>query len=224
MIAAMNNEVATGRRMNGRDGLIRGLSADRGVGRGAGQAPRHWGRLPRRLRQTHAGALREPIAALRDDLLAGRETARYGDSVFGCGAERDRPRRGSLIVADDVHVVTLWSVPDRGGGHRDGVVNHVDLQLHVHELIWKQRAVVVAEARLGTDGAGLRVDQIVESQKRPLPEHVRARAIEYGRRQRGAGAQALLDLHDAVGRQRKYDIDGCRWVSVAMPVVLVADT
>ena len=214
--------------MKGRDGLIAGrrrgaslsrhrrpLAARRGrptrprprPTRRAGARRARRGRRRPIARQLHARAVAQPVAAFGDDALAGLEALGDCDHLVGRDAALDRPDRHRAVVVDDVDEVAARAAPQRRDRHDDRAVDRAQQQARVDELVREQRRRGVGEARLGLDGAGLHVDLVVERHEDAVVELLRARAVERGDGELGAGGDARLHLGNAVLRHRERDVD-----------------
>src|SRR5260370_25243390 len=105
---------------------------------------------------------REPDLAVGDDRLAGGH-ALADDSLIvhlwddGHGTEFD-----AIAGSDDINVLPFLSILHGLNGYDDGVGAVGDPHGHVHELAWPEGVGGVREGGLEGDGAGLRVDGVVD--------------------------------------------------------------
>src|SRR6185437_14854478 len=119
MIAAISSEVATGRRMNGRDGLMGRPCPDDPRPRSpaapallpfalalpaplAGLARRLTGGLGAAFGDLHLGAFLEPVGAVGDDDLTRIEPFDDSDLLAFIGAERHRLRGHGVVGLDQI--------------------------------------------------------------------------------------------------------------------------
>src|SRR5438067_7231690 len=127
-MASIRREVATGRRMNGRDGLMRGSSSMRRARRGRSSAPAlaaaaliarrlvcggrplpllwrcRLSRTPRvRVDELHLRTVAQLVGAIDHDEISGLDPAlHFGVLALGC-AELDRSHGHGLILPDEEH-------------------------------------------------------------------------------------------------------------------------
>src|SRR5215472_8447629 len=119
-------------------------------------------------------AVAQPVGAVGDDAIARLQAAldRGQADIIGrhvSRAGRDLPHRDGAVGIEHVDVAAERAAGGAGGaalysggGHGDGVLERLHQQLHVDELIGKQRVVGVVELRAHLDGAGGGVDLIVD--------------------------------------------------------------
>jgi hypothetical protein len=204
----MMSEVAMGRRMKGREGLIVPRSA-------AGPTFRR-PRPPVRPRP-----LPLLTAAPRNDLRARLELVdSLGDDRFsGRDALPDRRRipLGQLHF-DVAHLDGRIGLerPDEGGLRaalqRGGRNNHrvskgVDEQPGVDELIREERGVLIREQGLDPNGSGSGIDLVVDCQKRPRGELLLQVAIPRLDGELASGLDLPLHGRELVCRDREHDRD-----------------
>ena len=80
-------------------------------------------------------------------------------------------RRGPVRL-DHIDKGAGSAMLNRCDRHDVGVVQRVDEQLHIDELVGKEDLLFVVEYRPQLDGAGRRVDLVVDCPKIPLPSSV----------------------------------------------------
>ncbi|MDT4841778.1 hypothetical protein FQZ97_756500 [compost metagenome] len=159
-------------------------------------------------RGLHARAVLQAVAAFGHHGFAGLQALGDGGEIDARFAARHRPLRGRVLGRHHVHVVAVRAVAQRRDRHHHRAAHGAQQQPQVDELVRKQGAVGVGEARLGLHGAGLRVDHVVERGKSALGQPARACAVEGGGGERGALPQPLLHLGHAVLRNGELDVDG----------------
>src|SRR5260370_3510122 len=113
---------------------------------------------------------REPDLAVGDDRLAGGH-ALADDSLIvhlwddGHGTEFD-----AIAGSDDINVLPFLSILHGLNGYDDGVGAVGDPHGHVHELAPPEGVGGVREGGLEGDGAGLRVDGVVDEGQFASPD------------------------------------------------------
>src|SRR5947207_1681714 len=163
MIAAINSEVATGRRMKMRDGLtvswfsgsLRVAPAALAVRALLWICRRSWlcgrrrlrfgcrlfsrGRLrlsgPSTLHQPHLGAILQPIGAIGDDPLSRFEPLGDDDPPIIAGTERDRLRRDRLVGLHDIDEGSRRAALNRRIGDQIGS-SWVITTMPLASLVW----------------------------------------------------------------------------------------
>src|SRR6185437_4827211 len=152
MIATINSEVATGRRMNGRDGLMRypysldpwlfspatalsllalALAASLPARLARRLRRRRTGRLSAAFGDLDLGAFLEPVGAVGDDDLPRIEPFGDRDLLAVVGAERHHLRGHRVVRLDQVDKRARRAALDRRAGDDGGVLDRVDAQLDV---------------------------------------------------------------------------------------------
>ena len=114
----------------------------------------------------HSGAVLNFVGSFDNHQLAGLQFRSHGDVVsLGC-FQRDRANVRLLVRIHNVYVRALRSALDRRCGNDRGVFDDVEQQMHIHELIRKQRVVRIVEYGFEARRAGALVDLIVDREKR----------------------------------------------------------
>ena len=210
MIATISSVVATGRRMNGRDGLIvsaRPVWARPASGRlASARRPGAVAVLPPPALSPSGAAVAaagpSPPASARTMTLAPSRSLSAPSITTrspGCRPESTSTRSPSVTPSLTGRTVTVLSSPtqvdegaghaalDAGGRHRHHVLVRVDQQPDVDELVRKERPCFVGELGAQLDRAGGRVDLVVERRERAVGELAGAGAVERGDGKRRAG-------------------------------------
>src|ERR1700734_3724766 len=98
-------------------------------------------------------AFAQPVGAVDDHMIAGRQPGVDGSHAAVRGTDGDRPHRYGVVGVDQVDVGALLPVRraalDRNRRYRDDIGQGPDQEHRVDELVRKQRAVGVVE--LGAD-------------------------------------------------------------------------
>src|SRR5471032_2366817 len=147
------------------------------------------------------------VGAFGDDLFADLQAGADLDLVDGGLAARDGAQRDRLVGLEHVDEIAVGAVAQRRHRHHHRILDGAQLQAHVDELAGEQRELGVGEARLGLDGAGLRVDLVVERGEMAGVERIDAGAVQRHGRQHVAGDGALLHFRHIVLRDGEFDVD-----------------
>src|SRR5436189_5621777 len=99
---------------------------------------------------------------LRDHPLASFQTARDDRAVAFGALDGDHAQLGGHVGLDDENVLANGTGLHRSGWHDQGVFLVVELDPHVDELARPQRVFTVPELRAQLDGAGARIDCVVD--------------------------------------------------------------
>src|SRR5205823_7011024 len=97
--------------------------------------------------------------------------------LIGRRAQLDRANFDDLILLHNVNELIIRPVLHRGGGDERRVVQRVDQQTGVDELVWKQRVILVFEARLDADRPRGRIDLVIDGADGAAGQQVREPAI-----------------------------------------------
>ena len=180
-MATISSEVATGRKMNGRDGFT-----------GRCSAPSPWpppAALPlqRRL-DNHLGARLQLVQSVGHQEFARRHPGIKRDHVALGRADRDRTQstvRSGLTTYTNVPCGFLWTAA--AGANRVSR-DRVHQQLDVDKLVGEQRHVIVRKDRLQLNRSGTLIDLVVERLQRAYSKSCLEFAVE------GIDGQLLPDF------------------------------
>ena len=198
---AIRSDVATGRRMNGREGFI--SSRSRGPSPRAGARERS-----RRACRLHFRARLQLVDSLGHHDFSRGEPFRDRGGVALREPHLDRARLDGLILLHHEHERGLRAALDRGVRHENDALERVDEEPRVHELVRKERVVGVREDRLELHRAGRRVDLVVHRRELAGLELVLEVAVERVDGQLPALAEAVAHRVELVLGQREDDRDG----------------
>ena len=128
---------------------------------------------------------RRPAAACRTPSVttSARRRRRPRDRRVVALGQRtvDVAHLDGLVGLDDVDERRLRAALDRRARHDHGAAERVDEQARVDELVREERPVLVRKRRLQLDGAGGRIDLVVDGEQRAGRE---LRLADRGRRRR----------------------------------------
>jgi hypothetical protein len=135
----------------------------------SGEAPGSRRRRLRLRRQNrHLGPLLEPVLPIDHDLLAGAQA--FGNRcaiAFGLG-DSHRALLDRVVGFDDEEKAAIGPSLDAARRHGHRVLQRVDLTPHIDEFARPQRLVRIVETGFEMNGAGRRVDLIVDQGQRPF--------------------------------------------------------
>src|SRR2546422_5432471 len=229
-MASIRSEVATGRRMNGRDGVMRGSSSMRRAGRGGSSAPAlaaaaliarrlvcggrplpllwrcRLSRTPRGgIDELYLRAVAQLIGAIDHDEVPGLDPAlHFGVLALGC-AELDGSHGHGLILPNQEHEGSRRAALDRRARSQRHVLPRLDSHAHIDELIGKKSRVLIGKFGFELDRSRCRIDLIVDRQKTARCEFVLAAAVERFYGDVLSALHALEDARNVVLRNRIDD-------------------
>ncbi len=161
-----------------------------------------------RLRQGDLGAVLELVGAVNHDHFAGLQSLRDSDVVGIARAEHHLAHVHRVVLVDDVHVGARCAALHGRLRNKNGVMERVQEQHHVHELLRKQVLVGVGKARLELDRAGRGIDLAVDRRECAGRQLGSVGAVERGGAECLAGLQLLQERRDRVFGEREHDRDG----------------
>ena len=159
-MAAISSEVATGRKMNGRDGLTANQSFAF-----SGRRPRSAG-LAGRLANDDFRAIGQLVEIIRDDHRARINSFHRRNRAVG-GVDRDDLQGDGfqlvgLLRVEQINERAVGVALNRRVGQKRHAGQRVHEQPRVHELVREKRFIFVRENGLELDRAGGRVNLVVQ--------------------------------------------------------------
>ena len=155
-MAAISNEVATGRKMNGRDGLTGRCSRSRW--------PRQaWSTPPDLIRNDDLGVVLQLLKAAVGDHVSGIDAVNLRHTAI-CNSRLDAAHMSDAVL-NHVHERCLAVVLDGGGGDQRHPLQRIHQQPGVHKLVGEERVVLVVEDGSRFHRARRRVNLVVEGQQ-----------------------------------------------------------
>src|SRR5262249_13758381 len=106
---------------------------------------------------------------LNDPFIGLKTFVDQGLSLFDLG-DFDGAHLDGLVVLDHEGVGAVGSALDDGGRDDKAVVAGGQQQAGVHELAGPETKIVIGKVRLQADGAGRRVDLVVDDSQCSFPE------------------------------------------------------
>ena len=152
----------------------------------------------------HLGAFAQAVDAIGHHLVTVLQFTLHAHAVAVHHTHTNAPLGHGAVGPHQIHVVVLH----RRAGHREHVLEQVDLQLHVDELVGKESAFFIGKGCLGFDGAGGGVDSVVHRTQPPAGEALLLLTVPQLYRQAGTTLKALVDGNQLCLGHRKHGIDG----------------
>src|SRR5580658_5990773 len=111
------------------------------------------------------------------------------------------------VILNDVHIGFGTVLLDRRGRYKGDVLQGIEQQARIHELVGKQRAILVVELRPGFYRSRRGIDLVVKRQQFALGELLLPGAVKSVGRQLRPAAQPRLYLTQVVFGDREDDRD-----------------
>src|SRR5258706_3568386 len=200
-MASISSEVATGRRIKGRDGLIAlaktivdtGLARESAAVLGTAVLSLSTWRLvrflypllrTRRLRRASVGidqlylrAFAQLVRTVDHHQVSRLDAALHLGGLAFCGANLERRDRRGLIRLDEEDEGAWSAALDCGGWNERRVLPRFDAHAHVDELVGEENAILIGKFSLELDRARRGVDLIVDRQQAAGRELVLGAAV-----------------------------------------------
>ncbi len=125
----------------------------------------------------HDGAFDQPVGAVDDDPIAVRDAAENVGRGVGRPADLHRFQVDLGVLIHHIDEGALLAILHGDVRHDDLIGQRVHQQVHVDELLRKERVVLVVEDRLQPRGAGGVVDLVVDGHQHPGCQLLRVVAV-----------------------------------------------